>query len=211
MAFYPISETYPLVLASASPRRRRLLEQMGLPFRVLASHIDEDQAHANPSATAQSLAERKAEAVHRQVSPHWVLGADTVVVLGKAVLGKPRDAQDALAMLVRLSGRSHRVITGFCILNPSGQKAHGEAVVTRVHVKTLSEREIKAYIATGEPLGKAGGYAIQGLGAFMVKGITGSYTNVVGLPVCALIRALLQIGALENFPFHTFASKSPPG
>jgi septum formation protein len=211
MAFYPISNTYPLVLASSSPRRRRLLEQMGLPFRVVASHIAEDQALANPSTTVQSLAERKAEVVHRQLSSQWVLGADTVVVLGKTVLGKPRDDQDAQAMLLRLSGKSHRVITGFCILNPSGQKAHGEAVVTQVHVKRLSEREIRAYIATGEPLGKAGGYAIQGLGAFMVKGISGSYTNVVGLPVCALIRALLEIGALENFPLQTSAAKSPPG
>jgi septum formation protein len=211
MAFDPISNTYPLVLASSSPRRRRLLEQMGLPFRVVASHIAEHQALANPSTMAQRLAERKAEAVHRQLSSHWVLGADTVVVLGKTVLGKPRDAQHAQAMLLRLSGKSHRVITGFCILNPSGQKAHGEAVVTRVHVKRLSEREIKAYIATGEPLGKAGSYAIQGVGAFMVKGISGSYTNVVGLPVCALIKALLEIGALGNFPFQTSAAKFPPG
>lgn len=211
MTFDPISKTYPLVLASSSPRRRRLLEQIGLPFRVVASHISEDQALSNPSTTAQSLAERKAEAVHRQLRPHWVLGADTVVVLGKAVLGKPRDAEDAHAMLLRLSGKSHRVITGFCVLDPSGQKAHGEAVVTRVDVKRLSEREIRAYIATGEPLGKAGGYAIQGLGAFMIKGISGSYTNVVGLPVCALIKALLEIGALENFPFHTSAAGSPQG
>ena len=211
MAFDPISKTYPLVLASSSPRRRRLLEQIGLPFRVVASHIAEDQALSNPSTTAQNLAERKAEAVHRQLPPHWVLGADTVVVLGKAVLGKPRDAEDAQAMLLRLSGKSHRVITGFCILDPSGQRAHGESVVTRVAVKRLSEREIRAYIATGEPLGKAGGYAIQGQGAFMIKGISGSYTNVVGLPVCALIKALLEIGALENFPFHTFAAESPQG
>jgi septum formation protein len=211
MTFCPISKTYPLVLASSSPRRRRLLEQMGLPFRVVASHIAEDEALTDPSLTAQSLAERKAKAVHGKLGRHWVLGADTVVVLGKAVLGKPRDGREAHAMLLRLSGRSHRVITGFCILNPSGQKSHSEAVVTRVHVKILSEREIRAYIATGEPLGKAGGYAIQGLGAFMVKGISGSYTNVVGLPVCALIRALLETGALENFPFHTSAAKSPQG
>ena len=187
------------------------MEQMGLPFHAVASDIAEDEALANPSTMAQGLAERKAEAVHRQLSAHWVLGADTVVVLGKAVLGKPQDAQDAQAMLLRLSGKSHRVITGFCILNPSGQKAHGEAVVTRVRVKRLSEREIRAYIATGEPLGKAGGYAIQGMGAFMVEGISGSYTNVVGLPVCALIKALLKIGALESFPFHTSDAKSPQG
>jgi septum formation protein len=169
----------------------------------------EDQTVANPRSTAQNLAERKAHAVHRCLDPHWVLGADTVVVLGRAVLGKPRDAEDARAMLLQLSGRSHRVITGFCILDPSGRKAHAEAVVTRVHVKRLSEGEISAYVASGEPFDKAGAYAIQGLGAFMVKGISGSYTNVVGLPVCALIRALLNIGALETFPLHIVAARFP--
>jgi septum formation protein len=179
---------------------------MGLPFRVVASPIAEHHTASNPSTTAQRLAERKAQAVYPQLRPHWVLGADTLVVLGSAVLGKPMGAEEAHAMLLRLSGRSHRVITGFCILDPSGQKAHGEAVVTRVNVKRLDEREIRAYLATQEPLGKAGGYAIQGLGAFMVEGIWGSYTNVVGLPVCALIKALLEIGALRDFPF---AAESP--
>ncbi|MEJ2723449.1 MAG: Maf family protein [Deltaproteobacteria bacterium] len=211
MAFYPISQTRPLILASSSPRRRRLLEQIRLPFHVVASRIAEDETLANPSTAAQRLAEKKAESVHSPLRGRWVLGADTVVVLGRAVLGKPRDAQDAHSMLLRLSGRSHRVITGFCILDPSGQKAHSEAVVTRVDVKRLAGREIRSYVATGEPLGKAGGYAIQGLGAFMIEGISGSYTNVVGLPVCALVKALLEIGALEDFPFHTFAAKSPQG
>jgi septum formation protein len=198
MVFDPISTIYPLILASSSPRRRRLLEQAGLPFRVVPSHTAEDHTTANPTTTAQTLAERKACAVHRRLDPHWVLGADTLVVLEKTVLGKPTDARDARAMLLQLSGRSHRVITGFCILDPSGRKAHGEAVITRVQVKRLFEREISAYVATGEPFGKAGAYAIQGQGAFMIEGISGSYTNVVGLPVCALIRALLNIGALPR-------------
>ena len=103
-------------------------------------------------------------------------------------------------MLRDLSGKRHRVITGFCILEPDGNKTHREAVSTRVRVKKLSALEIEAYIATGEPFGKAGAYAIQGIGAFMVEGIKGSYTNVVGLPVCEVVRALVVCGALQGFP-----------
>jgi septum formation protein len=208
MTFQRISETYPLVLASASPRRKRLLGQIGLPFRALTSHIDEDHPLGNPVSTTQRLAEGKAEAVHSRLHQHWILGADTVVVLGNTMLGKPRDFADAQSMLLSLSGKNHRVITGFCLLDPSGQRAHCEAVITRVHMKKLGEKEITAYIATGEPFGKAGGYAIQGVGAFMIEEIFGSYTNVVGLPVCALIKALLKTGALENFPLPAFAAVS---
>jgi septum formation protein len=184
------------------------LEQIGLPFRALTGHVDEDRAPGNPAATAQRLAEGKAEAVLSQVHQHWILGADTVVVLGNTTLGKPRDFADAQSMLLRLSGKHHQVITGFCLLDPSGLRAHCEAVVTEVHMKKLAEKEITAYMASGEPFGKAGGYAIQGLGAFMIEEISGSYTNVVGLPVCALIKALLKTGALETFPLPAFAAVS---
>jgi septum formation protein len=109
-------------------------------------------------------------------------------------------------MLLRLSGREHRVLTGFCLVDPSGQTAHSEAVVTRVKMKKLTEEEVRRYVASGEPYGKAGSYAIQGLGAFMVKSISGSYTNVVGLPVCALVKALLVTGALKVFPLNAGAS-----
>lgn len=103
-------------------------------------------------------------------------------------------------MLSLLSGKEHKVITAFCLLNPTGEIAKAEAITTLVKIKRLTEDEIKAYVATGEPFGKAGSYAIQGIGTFMVESISGSYTNVVGLPVCALIKSLLSAGALKNFP-----------
>jgi septum formation protein len=103
-------------------------------------------------------------------------------------------------MLMVLAGKEHRVITGFALLDPSGEVAHSEEVTTRVSVRGLSKQEIEAYIATGEPFGKAGSYAIQGIGAFMIEGIAGSYTNVVGLPICAVVQALIHTGALDHFP-----------
>jgi septum formation protein len=123
-----------------------------------------------------------------------------MVVIGERILGKPIDHEEAHFMLSLLSGKEHEVITGFSLLNPSGEMAHSEAVTTRVKMKRLDEKEINAYVATGEPFGKAGSYAIQGIGAFLVKSISGSYTNVVGLPVCALIKSLLAVGALKDFP-----------
>lgn len=138
------------------------------------------------------LAEEKARAVRFNSGNHWILGADTIVVLGDTVLGKPQDGEDVRGMLELLSGKEHRVITGFCVLDPSGQRSRLESVATRVFMKPLSEGEISAYIATGEPFGKAGSYAIQGIGAFMIREIKGSYTNVVGLPVCALIRSWMN-------------------
>jgi septum formation protein len=146
------------------------------------------------------LAEKKARALLGMSRGNWVLGADTMVVLDPFVLGKPENEEEARAMLLRLSGREHEVVTGFCLLDPAGQRAHSEAVVTRVTMKALSEEEIRGYVASGEPFGKAGSYAIQGLGSFMVERISGSYTNVVGLPLCALVKALLAAGALRRFP-----------
>ena len=213
---YPfIDKKNPLILASASPRRMNLLTQVGLPFRSEASHAAEEGPFGNPQQTACLLAEKKACEVYPKTKSAWILGADTMVVLdstflegpavhseseGHSVLGKPKDEKSACHMLRLLSGRGHRVITGFCILDPSGKAAHSEAVTTLVHVKELTDPEIAAYVRTNEPFGKAGGYAIQGIGAFMVKGISGSYTNVVGLPLFALIKALVAVGALEGFP-----------
>ncbi len=198
----------PLILASASPRRRRLLEQAGLPFLAVPAHIPEDLEDESPESGACRLARQKAEAVFGMHPGHWFLGADTLVVLEDAVLGKPEDPEDAGRMLERLSGREHRVVTGFSILSPFGVEVHGEALVTKVRFRSLNVQEIRGYVATGEPFGKAGSYAIQGVGAFMVESIAGSYTNVVGLPLCAVIRALLAAGALERFPLtplHTSA------
>jgi septum formation protein len=200
--FRYISENHPLILASASSRRKKLLKQARLPFRALATRVVEDGEAGRPETVVRKLAEKKARAAFRKKGNCWVLGADTEVVLGKKILGKPADRTDAEAMLSLLSGREHRVITGFCLLDPSGEVSHTEAVVTRVRIRRLTRKEIRGYADTGEPYGKAGSYAIQGIGAYLVEGITGSYTNVVGLPLSAVIKALLGTSALGTYPLR---------
>ncbi len=197
--FNPIGGGNPLILASASPRRKALLEQARLPFKTVVSRILENAAGA-PLELCRRLAREKALDVFGRTGPAWIVGADTIVVIEDRILGKPVDEKDALGMLSLLSGRVHQVITGFCIVTPSGESAHIEAVSTSVAVKELDESERQAYVDTGEPFGKAGAYAIQGIGSFMVESISGSYTNVVGLPLCAVIKALFTVGALERFP-----------
>jgi septum formation protein len=200
MSFPVISKQNPLILASASPRRKRLLTQIGLPFRSIKSHVTEENISGDPLEISRLLAEEKASQVHSKTGEVWVLGADTIVVIDKKILGKPQEKEEAKRMLNLLSGREHRVITGFCVLNPLCKVTHSEAVTTLVQIKNLSEQEIGDYISTGEPYGKAGSYAIQGIGSFMVKTISGSYSNVVGLPLCALINALISVGATKSFP-----------
>jgi septum formation protein len=200
--FSPISRGYPLTLASASPRRKRLLTQIGIPFRSVASHLIEEDQGVPPETASVSLAGQKALEGYRRSGESWTLGADTLVVIGGKILGKPADEEDARQMLRRLSGGGHRVVTGFCILDPSGATVHARAVSTDVRFKVLTAEEIESYIRTGEPFGKAGGYAIQGVGAFLVEGISGSYTNVVGLPLCALVKALTSVRALSGFPLE---------
>jgi len=195
-----ISRESPLLLASSSPRRKRLLKQIRLPFRSFSSAVEERAGEGPPERNVCMLAEKKARSILDSSRGNWVLGADTMVVLDPVVLGKPKNGDEARAMLLRLSGKEHEVVTGFCLLDPAGQRAHAEAVVTRVKMKALSEEEIRGYVASGEPFGKAGSYAIQGLGSFMVERISGSYTNVVGLPLCALVKALVAAGALRHFP-----------
>lgn len=199
----PISKGSPLVLASASPRRKQLLRQIGIPFRTITNRVREDALSGDPLRNARLLAQAKAHAVVEKCEGSWILGADTIVVLGRVVLGKPADEDEAFAMLRQLSGREHRVITGFCIVASDTKKSYSEAVVTRVTFRVLTKDEILGYVATGEPFGKAGSYGIQGIGAFLVKGISGSYTNVVGLPLCALVSALLANGAIKSFPISS--------
>lgn len=196
----PISKDSPLVLASASPRRKQLLRQIRIPFHTMTSRVREDPLSRDPLKNARLLAEAKARAVLEKCEGRWILGADTIVVLNKTVLGKPADDSEAFSMLRQLSGREHRVITGFCLVDPESKKSYSEAVVTRVTFKTLTKSDILGYVATGEPFGKAGSYGIQGIGAFLIKRISGSYTNVVGLPLCALVSALLATGAITEFP-----------
>lgn len=177
-----------------------MLRQLGLPFKSVKRYVRERDISGDPTTISRHLAEKKACQAHRQNKDFWILGADTLVTIDGKILGKPTDAGDARQMLSLLSGKQHRVITAFCILNPSGQMAHCEAIATHVRFIKLTEQQIDAYINTGEPYGKAGSYAIQGIGGFLVERISGSYTNVVGLPLCALIKALLSVGAINTFP-----------
>ena len=198
---YPfISKENPLILASASPRRKSLLTQIGISFRSVTSHVVEDGVMGDPSQVSCFLAEKKAADVYKKTGPSWVLGADTMVVIENEILGKPEDKKEAECMLNLLNGKEHRVVTGFCLVYPSGITAHLEAVSTLVRMKKLTAREITSYIRTGEPFGKAGAYAIQGIGSFMVETISGSYTNVVGMPLCALTKAFVLTEALMSFP-----------
>ena len=181
----------PLLLASGSPRRREFLELAGIPFRVEKPDVPEVRRRGEaPVAFATRLAREKAEAVRARNSGDWVLAADTIVVLGDRVLGKPRDAAEAGRMLRALSGKTHQVITAFALIGPSGRRVR--AVRTRVVFRPLRRAEIEAYVASGCPLDKAGAYAIQGGAAGMVRSISGSYTNVVGLPLAEVLDALRE-------------------
>jgi septum formation protein len=194
-----------LILASASPRRQELLRSAGVPLKVMPSKADERFAPGEkPEKHALRLAREKAREVAEQFPDRWVLAADTVVVIGDRVLGKPKDPKEAGKMLRLLSGQKHRVITGYCLLHSSGRKRKEGHITTRVFFKPLTSEEIQWYISTREPFDKAGGYAIQGRGAFMVKRIVGSYTNVVGLPLCEVLEALQEVGAVGIFKrsFH---------
>jgi septum formation protein len=187
----------PLVLASASPRRQALLHSVGLQFNVVPSGIEENhQLRETPDAIAQRWAQEKALAVARINPQSWVLAADTLVVLEDKILGKPITPAEAEFMLNQLSGRIHDVVTGVCLLHQSKHKGQVQRVRTLVRFKNLTEEEIRAYVHTGEPLDKAGAYGIQGMGAFLVEWIQGSYTNVVGLPLSESLQWLLQQGVI---------------
>lgn len=186
-----------LILASASPRRRELLAWLGLHFAVDPADVDESPRGGEvPAALVRRLAHSKAHAVSIRRPDDWVLGADTVVVIDGKALGKPADPAEARAMLSTLSGREHRVFTGFALLCPGGEIATVEAVITTVTFHPLRPAAIDAYVATGEADDKAGGYAIQGAGAAMIAGIDGSLTNVIGLPLTEVGRALAEAGLI---------------
>ncbi|QWV98918.1 Maf family nucleotide pyrophosphatase [Geomonas nitrogeniifigens] len=187
----------PIVLASASPRRSELLESAGISFRVLPADICEDQLPGEePVDHVLRLAEGKARAAAEKTEGRFFLGADTIVLCDGEIMGKPKDHADAMRMLKKLSGVPHEVVTGFAIYDRERDGALVEAVRTKVFFKKLRDEEIEAYIATGCPFDKAGGYAIQGGAAHMVQKIDGSYTNVVGLPLCEVVEKLRVLGAL---------------
>jgi septum formation protein len=205
-----------IVLASASPRRQELLRRAGIPFTVQPAQIDETpHPGESPRNCAERLAREKALDVFKRRPGEWVLGADTIVVIDEAILGKPRDENDAARMLRLLSGRMHRVITGVCLGGDKGARgpwsAAGDAQplkteereprtwvedarseTTLVTMGDLSEAEIRSYIATGEPMDKAGAYAIQGIASRWIPRVEGDYSNVVGLPVALVYRMLME-------------------
>lgn len=191
-----------ILLASASPRRREILRQLGVPFEAVAVDADE---RALPDEAPGGYIERVVADKWRLARPlaaerglGAVLVADTTVVLGQRMLAKPADDGDNQAMIEALAGRWHEVMTRFLLQGPAATVAR--TVVTRVRFRDLTADEIGRYVASGEGRDKAGGYAIQGLGSFLVEAIEGSYASVVGLPACEVARALVETGALPSFP-----------
>ena len=205
-----------LILASASPRRRELLRSLVADFRVVPSDLAEILAPGSPRAAAVRLALDKARAVAARLAdgagtraprsaagpgePLVVLGADTIVVIDGEALGKPAGADEARDMLRRLRGREHEVITGVAVVDARTGRADSVAVVSRVRMADYAAAEIEAYVASGEPLDKAGAYAIQGTGGTLVAGLEGSFSNVVGLPLAETSRLLAAFGVAVSAP-----------
>src|SRR6185369_4370483 len=184
-----------IILASASPRRAELLASAGIAFKVVPGDIDETPLpDEDPVAHVLRLAEGKAREVASRTDGRFFIGADTIVLCGSEIMGKPRDAEDAKRMLRKLSGRAHQVITGFAIIDKNTYRNRSGTVSTDVVFKKLTDEEIDAYVLTGCPMDKAGAYAIQGGAAYMVERIDGSYTNVVGLPLCEVVESLRRFG-----------------
>jgi septum formation protein len=184
-----------IILASSSPRRKELLEKIGIRFKVDPSDYPEDlNSDLSPEDLAKSLSSGKALNVAKKYPDAIIIAADTFGVLKGKILGKPHTADEAEAMLRSMSGKSHRVITGLTVIDSASQKSITSTVETRVYIKKLSSEEISNYVKTGEPLDKAGAYAIQGLGSIIVEKIVGDYYNVVGLPLNTLVKSLKDLG-----------------
>lgn len=192
-----------LILASRSPRRAELLRQIGLEFRIVESSIKEEGARTPYDQWVRQLALKKAEAAQKEIAQtpalpggQVILAADTIVVKDGQLLGKPKDTDDAARMLAFLSGAVHAVMTGVCVLRQQADELRffQEVEITKVHFRSLTEEEITAYLASGEPFDKAGAYGIQGLGGLLVERIEGCYYNVVGLPLVKTMQLLRKCG-----------------
>jgi len=223
---------YQLILASASPRRKELLESIGFTVKIVPAEVEEVKlADEDPTEYVKRMSRTKVLAVvqrpmatmamqtrepsgrsgtgtgnqgpstSREPLARWVVGADTIVELDGEVFGKPKDADQAFDMLQRLSGREHTVVTGFCVFDLLKNKEGIQAVVSKVKIKRMNRPEIEKYISMGESMDKAGAYAIQGVGAYLVDSLRGSYTNVVGLPLCQLMEMLEEMGAHDILPY----------
>lgn len=214
-----------LILASASPRRKELLERVGFSVKTVPADIDEQSnGNEDPEEFVKRMARTKVLAVVNRMrstmasnapegmlaSPvykkgdapaRWVVGADTIVTLNGELMGKPRDQDHAFEMLQKLCGTEHRVVSGFCVFDLDKNKEGIQAVVSRVRMKRMTRPEIDKYLAVGESMDKAGGYAIQGVGSYLIDSISGSYTNVVGLPLCQLMEMFEEMGANDILPY----------
>ena len=183
-----------IILASASPRRRELLTQIGISFTIQKAEKEETVTTSVPSEAVKELALQKAREVAEKYPADVVIGADTIVAANGQILGKPKDAEDAIQMLRMLQGGSHEVITGVAILLNNDEKLINFAETTRVHVFPMTEEQICSYVESGEPMDRAGSYGIQGTFAAYISGIEGDYNNVVGLPVGRLYQEVLSAG-----------------
>ena len=187
-----------LILASQSPRRAELLRMLALDFEILPANIDEKYLrHEAPPAHAQRLAREKALVIAQAHPEALVVGSDTVVVIDRSVLGKPKSEDEAVAMLMRLQGRTHRVATGIAVAQ--GEQCAAETEIVRVKFRAFDEDTAREYVATGEPMDKAGAYGIQGYGASLVEWVHGDYFAVMGLPVQRMIRMFEQLGFRYDF------------
>lgn len=193
-----ISLLYPFILASASPRRQELLRSVGLKFKTIPAHINEIYLDGeSPQQHVKRLASDKAMVIAKKYPKAMVLGADTIVVIDRLILGKPKNKTQARKMLQKLSGREHKVFTGFTIAH-AGANIHSTKIIqSAVQFKTISPKEMDWYVACDEPYDKAGGYAVQGKGAYFIQSICGSYTNVIGLPLCEVLEELKYFGMIH--------------
>ncbi|MBN2327347.1 MAG: septum formation protein Maf [Candidatus Omnitrophica bacterium] len=195
-----------IILASQSPRRKTLLEKMNIPFKVAASRIIEIPCRdERPGAYSTRMALEKAMEAADSYPDHLVIGADTVVAVNDMILGKPSSPNEAIVMLSRLSGQWHEVWTGICLYHKKSGAQALKAVCSKVRFKDLTEEEITRYVQTGEPMDKAGAYAIQGKGKDLVRELKGSYHNVIGLPTFELAKMLEDLGvSIDSLPMETF-------
>lgn len=185
-----------IILASASPRRKKLLQKLGFKFTVVESKIKEDfKEKSDPIGQVKKLSLAKAQAVAEKYSRSLIIAADTIILFENKIIGKPKDNENAINILKSLSGKSHEVVTAFTIFDAYSKKFISKAVKTKIYFKVLKDREIEDYIKTGDACDKAGAYAIQeGLSKNFVKKIIGDYDNVVGLPLCLLKKELKKFG-----------------
>ena len=189
----------PLILASNSPRRKQFLEEAGLDFEVNVAHIDEMVlAEEKPEIYVKRMAETKGRAVGIKARDKWIVAADTIVVIDGKILGKPDDIEDAVEMLLLLAGREHQVMTSFYLGNVVENVGMVQVVTTKVLFAGFSRQVAEGYVATGEPMDKAGAYGIQGIGGSLVESISGSYSNVVGLPMVELLQCLARQSIIKD-------------